>query len=191
MSLEELDARDLDFGSSSCLVLPEIDGRHLVVVSTKGFVFLLDGDNLGHSGSALYMEHVFTGQSHTAPAYLFADGEHLVFFTGGGDTGLVCFRVETGGPDPTLSLKWKVDVSLTDACASPTIGVSTTGMFGQPDFHALVWIADVVAAHVHLGASMVQAFDALTGKLFFNSLDYLWLNQQLPDLPHYAPITCA
>jgi hypothetical protein len=202
MKLEELDRKDLDFGSSSCLVLPEIDGRHLVVVSTKGFVFLLDRHNLGHSGSALYTEHVFTGrdpsdptggraESHSAPAYLFANGEHLVFLTGGGETGgLVCFKVDTSGPHPTLSSRWKSDVLLSDACASPTVGLSTTDVFGRPEFHALVWIADIAAGNVHLGAPMVQAYDALTGQLLFNSLDFQQ-TQPVPDLPHYAPITCA
>ena len=119
-----------------------------------------------------------------------------MFLSGGSDrNGLVCFRVETTGLNPTLSAKWKMDVHLTNACASPTVGLSTTGVLGRPDFHALVWVADITAGNVHLGASVVQAYDALTGVLptgspVFNSLDFQQ-TQPVPDLPHYAPITCA
>jgi hypothetical protein len=221
MTLQELDARDLDFGSSSCLLLPDIEGWHLAVVSTKGFVFLLDRDNLGRSGSALQTLHVFAdydasppdskgnlsvAESHTAPAYLHANGENLVFFSGGGlwsglsgvgVNALVCFKVEVIDGRPALSFKWSAkknlsdrsDLSLTDACASPTIGVSNTNILGQSDFHALVWIADVKANIMEGGRAFIQAYDALTGNLIFDSLARP--NDQLSDLPNYAPITCA
>jgi hypothetical protein len=209
MTLQELDENDLDFGSSSCLLLPDIDQWHLAVVSTKGFVFLLDRDNLGRSGPALDTIHVFTGydasqpspdyspaESHSAPAYLHANGEHLVFFSGGGVSSqgtvkaLVCYKVGIIDGHPALSLKWSADVALTNACASPTVGVSNTNIFGQPDFHALVWVADLSANDFHGGGAFIQAHDALTGCLVFDSLARE--NDQLSsDLPHYAPITCA
>ena len=113
-----------------------------------------------------------------------------MFLTGGGDSGLACFRVDTSGPQPSLSLRWRVDVSLSDACASPTLALSTTNIFGKPDFHALVWIADVAAGNIHLNSSLIQAFDALTGELVYNSLDFQQ-TQPAPELPHYAPITCS
>jgi hypothetical protein len=120
ITLKDLDARDMDFGSSSCLVLPKISGRHLVVISTKAFVFLLDGDSLGKSGKPVEEIHYFRGgdavaanpvsgerdhaESHSAPAYLLANGEHLVFLTCGGKTGLVCYKVDMSGQNPNLYL---------------------------------------------------------------------------------------
>jgi hypothetical protein len=52
MTLQEMDCRDMDFGSSSFLVLPEIGGKRLIVISTKDLVFfstatiLVDRENL-------------------------------------------------------------------------------------------------------------------------------------------------
>jgi hypothetical protein len=209
VTLEELDEKDLDFGSSSCMVLPVINGWRLLVVSTKAFVFLLNAENLGQMGGALDTKHVYVGydaskpapvpdfaESHCAPSYLFADGEHLVFLSGGGvwsDGGvssLVCFKVDATTPQPSLALKWRANVPLTTACASPTVSVSTTGIAGQPDFHALVWVADISANDFRAGRPFLQAYDALTGRLVFDSLANP-ADQLQSDLPHYAPITCA
>jgi len=205
VTLQELDGADKDFGSSSCLALPLIDGRNLVVVSTKAFVFLLDGDKLGQSGPPLYANHLFEGsdvspphsdgtiddaESHSAPAYMSVNGEHFIYLSGGGNgNGLFCFQLNTAGPSPTLDWKWNANVPLTDECASPTVSVSTADEFGRPQFHALVWVADI-AANTVLKHQFIRAYDAMTGMLVFDSLASPGTQLQ-SDLPHYAPITCA
>jgi hypothetical protein len=103
---------------------------------------------------------------------------------------LVCYKVEIIAGHPALSFKWSADVALTTNCSSPTVGVSNTDIFGQPDFHALVWVADLSANIYQSGGAFIQAYNALTGELVFDSYPHA-SDQLSSDLPHYAPITCA
>ena len=167
--LSYMDWKDMDFGSSSCLVLPEISGRHFVLVSTKAFIFLLDGDSLGNAKMPLQALHYFQGkdalddtaESHSAMTYLFAKGEHLIYASGGGNPGLVCFQLVFDGHTPRLSPKWQADISLTNACASPTVGFSNIGVLGQPEFNALVWIADIAENKKTGAEAFIKAYNAL------------------------------
>src|SRR5713226_1938914 len=43
-----LNDADLDLGSSSCLILPDIGGMQLLVLSAKDSIYLLNRNNLGH-----------------------------------------------------------------------------------------------------------------------------------------------
>jgi hypothetical protein len=78
---------------------------------------------------------------------------------------------------------------LINACASPTVRVSNVGVLGQPEFSALVWIANVAANTTTGPHAILQAYNALTGHIVFDSRQNS--HDQLGQLPHYAPITCA
>jgi hypothetical protein len=194
--LSYMDWKDMDFGSSSCLVLPEISGRHFVLVSTKAFIFLLDGDSLGNAKMPLQALHYFQGkdalddtaESHSAMTYLFAKGEHLIYASGGGNPGLVCFQLVFDGHTARLSPKWQADISLTNACASPTVGFSNIGVLGQPEFNALVGIADIAENKKTGAEAFIKAYNALSGHPVFDSRQ---TTDQIENLPHFAPITCA
>jgi len=94
--------RDQDFGSSSPIVLPPIGGKELVAISAKFGIYLLDGTKLGHWGGELWKAEgdinsgvgFFPQESHSAPAhYLTPSGDHYLFFVGGGNPGLIAYKV--------------------------------------------------------------------------------------------------
>jgi hypothetical protein len=73
--------------------------------------------------------------------------------------GLVCYKLDITGPHPSLARKWRANITLTNACASPIVGVSNIGIFfGQQEFSALVWIADVRENTTTGGHAILQAY---------------------------------
>jgi hypothetical protein len=176
---------DLDFGSSSPLVLPKISGKKLVVISAKFGIYLLDRENLGHWGGELWKaEGVFPAESHSAPAYYRApSGDHHLYFVGGGLPGLICYKVVVGGGGATLQETWRATgggLALGNVSGSPTIGAT------EVPSYALVWIVD---ADESSSAAALRAFDALNGTEVFNSTTVA--SDALGPVPHYPPITCA
>jgi hypothetical protein len=176
-----LNDADLDLGSSSCLVLPQVGGRNLLVLSAKSAIYLLDRDHLGHWGPPGM--GVFSEESHSAPAHFRAPGgEDLVYFSGGGSPGLICYRV-SGGTSPALHEVWRAaggTVTFDEACSSPTVGI-----FAGSHDGALVWVAnggDTTTGVLH-------AYDALTGTEVYRSDTHA--ADALGALPHYPGVTCA
>jgi hypothetical protein len=187
---EQNDA-DLDFGSSSPLVVPEIDGRKLVVISAKFGIYLLDRDNMGHWGGELWKlegnigtgKGFFPEESHSAPAYMRTPaGEHMLYFVGGGMPGLIAFKVVTG-PPVALQEVWRATgggINCGNTHGSPAIG-----RFHAHPF-ALVWIVDCDEA---VPTALLRAFNAMDGSEVFNS--GVTPSDDLGPVPHYPPITCA
>ena len=187
---EQNDA-DLDFGSSSPLVLPEIGGRRLVVISAKFGIYLLDRTNMGHWGGELWKAegNIVTGkgffpeESHSAPAYFHTPaGDHLLYFVGGGLPGLIAYKVVTG-PPVSLQEVWRANgsgINCGNTHGSPTIGSVHSHPF------ALVWIVDCGEG---APAGVLRAFNALDGSEVFNSS--ATVADELGAVPHYPPITCA
>lgn len=186
-----LNDADLDFGSSSPMVLPRIGGRDLVVIPAKFDTYLLDRDRLGHWGGELWFANLFTGESHSAPAYYPTPaGDHYVYLVGAGSVpgtsspGLTALRVSTAG-GASLQHVWNAKSttsSFGDAPGSPVVAV-----VDSPPY-ALVWV-------VNAGDGtdpVLLAFDALTGNQVFSSgtvpSDALPVG---PPYLHYPALTCA
>ncbi|SRR5216683_317148 len=177
-----LNDADLDLGSSSCLILPDIGGMQLLVLSAKDSIYLLNRNNLGHWGGELWRSHIFGGESHSAPAYYHTPaGDHYVYFSGGDTPGLICYKVVVSSGTATLQEVWRAlgtGLAFDEGCSSPTIGAVTS-----PSNYALVWVA-------HGGATPVlRAFNAMDGSLVYRS-DAVPADD-LGAVPHYPPVTCA
>ena len=185
-------AADLDFGSSSPIVLPPIGGRQLVAISTKFGIYLLDGTRLGHWGGELWKAEgdintgtgFFPQESHSAPAhYLTPSGDHLLYFVGGGLPGLIAYKVVLTGQTASLQEVWRANrrgIAVGNTHGSPTIGA-----VASPGF-ALVWIVDADEGADH---GVLRAFNALDGTEVYNSGAVA--ADDLGIVPHYPPITCA
>lgn len=177
-----LNDQDLDLGSSSCLILPDIGGMQLLVVSAKDSIYLLNRSNLGHWGGELWRNQVFGGESHSAPAYYHtAAADHYVYFSGGDMPGLICYKVVVSAGTATLQEVWRASgtgLAFDEGCSSPTVGSVT-----NPSAYALVWVADGGATPV------LRAFNAMDGSLVYHS--DATAADDLGSVPHYPPVTCA
>lgn len=177
-----LNDNDLDLGSSSCLILPDIGGMQLLVLAAKDSIYLLNRNNLGHWGGELDRKYVFAGESHSAPAYFRTPaGDHYVYFTGAGQPGLICYKVAVSGGTASLQEIWRAGgtgMDFDEACSSPTVGAVSS-----PSDYALVWVADAGTTPV------LRAFNALDGSLVYHSDSTA--ADDLDGVPHYPPVTCA
>jgi hypothetical protein len=177
-----LNDNDLDLGSSSCLILPDIGGMQLLVLSAKDSIYMLNRSNLGHWGGELWRNNVFGGESHSAPAYYHTPaGDHYVYFSGADMPGLICYKVVVSSGTATLQEVWRAagtGMAFDEAAGSPTVGAVTS-----PSDYALVWVADAG------GTPVLRAFNALDGSLVYHS-DAVAADD-LGAVPNYPPVTCA
>jgi hypothetical protein len=184
--IKNLNDGDLDLGSSSPIMLPDFMGFKTLAVSAKPAVYLLNRSSLGHWGNELWSKKVFTGESHSAPAYWHTPtGDHLIYFVGEGNPGLTAYKLAMGGspPQPILNWVWNAGggsgLNIGNIHGSPTIGSLGSS--------ALVWIVDAIDTFSYPAA--LRAFDALSGNEAFNSTTVA--SDNLGDVPHYPGITCA
>jgi hypothetical protein len=185
---QSLNDADKDLGSASCLVLPDspnFGGMHLLVLSAKNDIYLLNRDRFepsGHWGGELWKNHIFEGESCCAPAYYKTpEGHDYVYFNGGGVPGLICYQVVAGDGNGSLREVWRANQSFQDSCGSPTIGSVTS-----PSPFALVWVAD---APDPPNSGVLYAYNALDGTLVYSSTAESW--DDLGPVPHFPAVTCA
>ncbi|KAF2989014.1 hypothetical protein OGR47_15025 [Methylocystis sp. MJC1] len=177
-----LDATDEDIGGSSPLVLPPIGGLEMVVVTGKdGRVYLLNRNDLGRLGGALWRSNVFGSESKCCASYFHTQaGDDLVYVIGGGKPGLAAFKVVVhSAAEAGLRPLWKAGspegINLGDFPGS-----STTQSF--PEGEAVVWIVDDTIP-------ALRGFDAKTGKELFNSSVHG--GGSLGGIAHFPPIACG
>jgi len=186
-NIKDLNDGDLDFGSSSPIILPDFNGFKTVALSAKPGVYLLNRGSLGHWGNELWSAKVFTGESHSAPAYWHTPGgDHYVFFVGNGTPGLACYKLAMQNMAPILQQVWQATgsgVNIGNIHGSPTVGSLGTS--------ALVWIVDAdVDDYGNFNyPPALRAFDTMTGNEVFNSTTVS--TDDLGHVPHYPGITCA
>jgi hypothetical protein len=188
---ENQNDNDWDFGSSSPLVLPTINGWQLVLVSAKVGIYLLNrnaaGTNQlgGWSGELDKKMHVFGEESHCAPAYWQSPaGDHYVYVTGGGGPSIICYRVDTTLTGAHLTEVWRSNVASNDAAGSPTVA-----HYGSPD-GAMVWfVATNPAPPASAQGGRLLAFNALNGSSVYDS-DAVAADK-LGLVPNYPPVTGA
>lgn len=189
--IKNLNDGDLDFGSSSPIILPDFNGFKTLALSAKSGVYLLNRSSLGHWGNELWSAKVFGGESHSAPAYWRTPGgDHYVFFVGDQQPGFVAYKLamsNTNPAHPILQQVWQANgtgLGIGNIHGSPSVGTVGTS--------ATVWIVDAdIDEHTNLDSypPMLRAFDALTGNEVFNSSTVA--NDDLGYVPHYPGITCA
>lgn len=184
-NIESLNDADLDFGSSSPVILPAINGIETAVLPAKNDIYLLDRNNLHHLGNELWSAHVFDGESHSAPAYyLTPAGDHYVYISGHSLPGLICYKVVPGSAPPMQEV-WRANIDFRNAPGSPTVGVYGT--------FALVWVADGGETEDPPNApgpqNGLRAYNAMDGTLVFSSTSSS--ADDLGATAHYPPVTCA
>jgi outer membrane protein assembly factor BamB len=169
----DMDAGDLDFGSSSPVYL-EVPGATpstlVAALSKNGHLYLLDSKNLGGMNGHV-VDLAFGNGIFTAPAvYTTERGVHLTFYAGasslcpGGQAGevIISMLIPAAAP-PTPSVAWCTDVA---GRFSPI--VTTTD--GKSE--AIIWFAS--------GGNTLMAVDGETGLLLYTS------TESCPAMRQYA-----
>ncbi len=156
-----LNDEDLEMGSSSPLLLPAIDGRQMLLVGCKdGSIFLLDRMRLGHWSRGVQRLKVFSGGAKGAAAYIHIHDEDLVFVSGSGMPGLVCYKVVVGGKAPHLVELWRANIAFGKYPGSPML-------VAAPDGSATVWIVD--ASGDASASGVLRVFNAIDGTEIYDS----------------------
>ena len=181
LNAQVLDQNDQDIGGSSVMVLPPINGLEMVLVTGKdGKLYLLDRLKMGHWGGALWREQVYNSESKCGPAHFQnSNHEHHVFVIGGGNPGLVAYKVVPSGDGASLHQIWQATgggIALGDIPGSPAVQ-------SFPDWQdAVVWIVDDTIP-------ALRGFRESNGSEVFSSSARA--TDQLPGIAHFPPITCA
>ncbi len=141
---------DRDFGGSSPVVLPTINGRQLLAFAPKdGNIYILDTQNMGTFSPALalikYAEAFNKGGDDTKNALAFVqtpDGRNI--FVVGADSngalgGLSAFQIDAVANPPTLTKLWTSPKPLGDSLGSATIIANPVVGSTIPSPFALAW----------------------------------------------------
>jgi hypothetical protein len=188
---------DWDFGGSSPVVLPPIDGRQLVVYVPKdGNIFVHDSAHLGQYSSPLTLETFADafkqGGNDTKVALAYVrtpDGTDRIVV--GADTnsfggGVASYQIDATASPPTLTQTWLSPKSLNDSFGSPTIIANPIlDPSSPPNPFALAWVVDGpndnngVITH-----NTMRAYDVETGAIVYDSG-----SDVSEGLPHFAAIT--
>jgi hypothetical protein len=173
----EMDERDLDLGGANP-VLIDMPGapvpRLAVALGKDGQLYVLDRDNLGGMGGALFVDRVATGPiTGGAAAYTTARGTYVAFRTvraasgcaNGGNLGVA--KIRPGNP-PTAGVVW----------CSKAAGLGSPIVTTDGGSSVIVWDA----------SDHLYGYDGDTGALVFDGDKTP--SDAMPDKMHYfnAPI---
>jgi len=192
---------DFDFGGSSPVVLPAIDGRQLVAFVPKdGDIFVLDADNLGHYTTPLLRETFADALAHGGNDTKVAialmqtpDGRNILIVgadSNGSLGGFASFQLDATVTPPTLTKLWQAPSQLRDSFGSPTVIANpVTDPSAPPSLAGLAWIIDGDPASAnsnYLNNCAMRAYDVVTGTVAYDSTVH---NDVTEEIPHFAPIT--
>jgi hypothetical protein len=186
---------DLDFGGSSPVVLPPINGRQLVAFVPKdGYIYVLDSQHLGNFTTPLTGVKFGDAGNATVVAIAFIQTPDLrnVLIVGANSTGawggLAAFQADATVTPPTLAKLWQSPSQLRDSFGSPTVIANPVpDPSSPPNPIGLVWVIDGEdAGDNFLKKCAMRACDVLTGAVAYDST----VNQDISEeIPHFAPIT--
>lgn len=189
---------DLDFGGSSPVVLPPIDGRNLVAFVPKdGKVFVLDADHLGNWSVAPTAVAFGDPNNDTKVALAYVqtpDPLHILVVganTSGSAGGLAAYTIDGSSSPPTLNQRWKAAAPLHDSFGSPTVIANPVlDPANPPDPFALAWVVDGSSddGDRYLSGVTVRAYDVKGGHVLYDSTTN---NDVTERIPHFAPITAG
>jgi hypothetical protein len=191
--------RDRDFGGSSPVVLPPIDGRQLVAFVPKdGSIFVLDAQHLGHYTPGL-TRVPFGDPSHGfdtkgAIAFMHTPDNRNILVVGTDYNsvsmkgGFAAFELNAAVSPPTLTKLWQASSHLRDSFGPPAIVASPVpDPSAPPDPAGLAWVIDGDdAGDNYLNNCAMRAYDVVTGKIAYDSTVN---NEVSEEIPHFAPIT--
>lgn len=203
---------DVDFGGSSPVVLPAINGRQLVAFVPKdGNVFVLDAQHLGNWTRGLTRVELgkidienFRGWTMTAIAYMQTpDGTDLLIAattTNSGAGGLMVYNLDAAADTPTLTKRWQSPKPLRISFGSPTVIANpVVDPANPPNPVALIWVVDGEDPGNPEGVKsrgsrdqvnvVVRAFDVLSGATIYDSSKTGDVTDE--RVPHFAPITAG
>jgi len=186
-------AGDWDFGGSSPLVLPPINGQQLLAFVPKdGDIFVLSTQNLGNFAEPLtrvtfanaFNANPQGGDTKVALSFLQKAGINILIV--GADSngplgGFAAFQIDTTTVPPTLAQLWHQPYRLRDSFGSPLV-------ISRPDSplsHAWVIDGDDSESGFLQNCAM-RAYDILTGAVVYDSTA---ANQVGELIPHFAPLT--
>jgi len=190
---------DLDFGGSSPVVLPPINGRQLVAFVPKdGGIFLLDSQNLGKWSTPLTMVQYGDPSNDTKVALAFmqtGDGRNVLVVganTSGAAGGFAAFQVDGTVTPPTLTKLWQSASPLRDSFGSPLIIANPVS--NPPDLPSPVGLAWVIDGdNFGDGAKVrecsncaLRAYDVLSGTVVYDSTK---TNDISEHVANFTPLT--
>jgi hypothetical protein len=192
-------AGDWDFGGSSPVVLPLINGRQLTAFVPKdGNIFVLDSHNLGNFSVPLTLEKFADAfvnhgdDTKVAIAFLQTPSGQNILIVGadsnGALGGFAAYSLNATATPPTLTQLWKAPSLLSDSFGSPSVITSPVPDPSKPPNPiGLAWIIDGAdAGNNYLKNCAMRAYDVLTGAIAYDSTV---LNDVTEQIPHFAPIT--
>lgn len=192
-------AADFDFGGSSPVVLPPIDGRQLVAFVPKdGDIFVLDAQNLGHYTVPLtrqtFANALNAGGNDTKVAIAFLqtpDGRNVLVVgadSNGALGGFAAFQIDATVTPPTLTKLWQSSSALRDSFGSPIVTANpVTDPSAPPDPIGLTWVVDGDdAGDNFLKNVALRAYDVIKGAVAYDSTVH---NDISEEIPHFTPIT--
>jgi hypothetical protein len=192
---------DFDFGGSSPVVLPSINGRQLVAFVPKdGDVFVLDTQNLGKYSIPLerqtFADALSQGGNDTKVAIAYMetpDGRNILIVgadSNGSLGGFAAFELAAAATPPTMAKLWQAPSQLRDSFGSPAIIASPVPHKSKPPNPiGLAWVIDGDDAGPgsnFLKNCAMRAYDVLTGAIAYDSTA---TNDVTEQIPHFAPIT--
>jgi hypothetical protein len=185
---------DWDFGGSSPLVLPKINGRQLLAFVPKdGNIYILDPQHMGTFLPALalvkYADAFKNGGNDTKTALAFVqtpDGRNIL--VGGADSngtlgGLSAFHIDAVSNQPTLTKLWTSPKPLGDSFGSPTIIANPVVGSTTPSPFALAWVITGTQGvnGSFLGQCTMRAYDVLTGNIVYDSDNSKEVTEVIPN----------
>ncbi len=191
---------DWDFGGSSPVVLPPINGRQLVAFVPKdGDIFVLDSQNLGQYSVPLtrvtFANAFNSGGNDTKVAIAFMqtpDGRNVLIVgadsNGASLGGFAAFQVDATATPPTLTKLWQSASLLRDSFGSPmVIANPALNPPSLPNPVGLAWVIDGDdAGDNFLKNCAMRAYDVLAGTVGYDSTAH---NDVTEEIPHFTPIT--
>jgi hypothetical protein len=200
---------DFDFGGSSPIVLPPINGQQLVAFVPKdGNVFVLDSQNLGNYttplANAKFADALKNGGDDTkvAPAFLQTpDGKNILIVgadsNGASLGGFAAFQIDASATPPTITKLWQSPFQLQDSFGSPiVIANPVPDPSNPPTPIGLAWVID---GHSNspgddpsdptgnfISKCAMRAYDVVTGAIAYDSTTS---NEVTEDVVHFPPIT--
>jgi hypothetical protein len=193
---------DFDFGGSSPLVLPSINGRQFVAFVPKdGDIFVLDSQQLGNFTTPLtrqtFANAFNAGGNDTKTALAFLqtpDGRNILIV--GADSngpslgGFAAFELDATATPPTLTKLWQAPALLRDSFGSPSVIANPVpDPSNPPSPIGLAWVIDGDdpggSADLLQNCAM-RAYDVLSGAIAYDSTVGNDISEQIP---HFSPIT--
>lgn len=192
--VENMPSSDLDFGGSSPVVLPAINGRQLLAFIPKdGNIFILDSQALGNYSQALtlvkFADILTTHGNDSKAALAFVqtpDGRNILIVGASSSSvsgGVAAFQIDAVVNPPTLTKLWTSPHFLNDSFGSPTVITNpVVDPSNPPDPVGLAWVIDgsqgIPGSFV--GSCTMRAYDVLTGNVVYDSDTTHEVTEQIP-----------